>query len=169
MLPRKPSLEAPQATAGPGGVCLLTELQALPSPPLSPILPKHAHGQRILPFLPAHKLFLLRWFFFPLWLLKSSLSILHHVPFKNQKGTYTFPPLLSNLHSSRKKGTQSFLAFHHSCCVPWHYAHTRISWPPLVPIAQRQSGGLQKIRTQRCCSLSAHLCLWVSTRTPECQ
>lgn len=50
MLPRKPSLEAPQATAGPGGVCLLTELQVLPSPPLSPILPKHAHGQWILCF-----------------------------------------------------------------------------------------------------------------------
>lgn len=102
---------APQATSGPDGMCLLAELQALPSPPLSPVSPKHAPGQWLLLFLPvAHKLFLPLTCsgFFPLRLLKSSLSFLGHVPFKNQKDTHTFPSLLTNLHSFRKASTYPF-------------------------------------------------------------
>lgn len=58
VLPRTPSLEASQATAGLDGVCLRTELQDLSLLPLSPISLKHAPGQWILLFLLAHKLFL---------------------------------------------------------------------------------------------------------------
>lgn len=42
---------APQATSGPDGMCLLTELQDLSSCPLSPISLKHAPGQWLLLFL----------------------------------------------------------------------------------------------------------------------
>lgn len=109
VLLRKPNLEAPQATAGPDGVCLLTELQALPSPLLSPISPKHAHGQWILLFLLAHKLFLplTRSGLFPF--VASEIKSVYPVYMgsfqESERIRKTSPPLLSNLHSSRKAST----------------------------------------------------------------